>query len=167
LTSAGEKSPLTSRKYSLYYHDEVLHNIINLKGLHIGRGENMRSLILGTILIMILSLFLSGCSSKSPEELFNLAQQAENDGDFEKAIDFYTMLLRKYPHNEHNYKAQFMIGFIYSEELKDHEKAKLAMQKVVDNYPDCDLADDARWMLEHMGENLEEMEFTGEAMGGS
>jgi len=127
----------------------------------------MRSIVLGTVLLTTLVLLLGGCSSKSPEELFNLAQQAENEEDFEKAIDFYTMLLRKYPQNEHNYKAQFMIGFIYSEELHDQEKAKMAMQKVVDNYPDCDLADDARWMLEHMGENLEEMEFTGEAMGGS
>jgi outer membrane protein assembly factor BamD (BamD/ComL family) len=96
-----------------------------------------------------------------------MAQQAENEGNFEKAVDFYSMLLKKYPHNEHNYKAQFMIGFIYSEELKDYDKASAAMQSIVDNYPDCDLADDARWMLEHMGENLESMEFTGEGKKGS
>jgi hypothetical protein len=55
-----------------------------------------------------------------------------------------------------------MIGFIYSEELKDYEKAEAAMRKVVENYPDCDLSDDAGWMLEHMGENLEDLEFSGE-----
>jgi outer membrane protein assembly factor BamD (BamD/ComL family) len=103
-----------------------------------------------------------GCSSKSPEELFDLAQQAENQGDFEKAVDLYTLLLQKYPNSEHNYKAQFMIGFIYSEELKNYEKSKEAMQKVVDNYPNCDLADDARWMLDHMGQSLEDIEFLGE-----
>ncbi|KPL19966.1 MAG: hypothetical protein AMJ92_00445 [candidate division Zixibacteria bacterium SM23_81] len=127
----------------------------------------MRSLAFGMALIATLILFLGGCGSKTPEELFNLAQKAENEGDFEEAIDFYTMLLNKYPQNEHNYKAQFMVGFIYSEELKDYDKAKVAMQKVIDDYPDCDLADDARWMLEHMGENLEQMEFMGEAKGGS
>jgi len=127
----------------------------------------MRGLVIGAVLILALSLCLGGCSTKSPEELFNLAQQAENEGDFQKAVDFYTMLLKKYPHNEHNYKAQFMIGFIYSEEVKDYEKAKVAMQKVIDNYPDCDLADDALWMLEHMGESLEHMQFTGEEKGGS
>jgi outer membrane protein assembly factor BamD (BamD/ComL family) len=127
----------------------------------------MKSLVLGTVLLFAFSLCLAGCSTKSPEELFNLAQQAENEENFEKAIDFYSILLKKYPNNEHNYKAQFMIGFIFSEELKNYDKAREAMQKVVDNYPDCDLADDALWMLEHMGEDLEGMEFTGEAVGGS
>lgn len=127
----------------------------------------MRKFALGVTLMATLLLCLAGCSTKSPEELFNLAQQAENEKNFEKAIDFYSMLLKKYPNNEHNYKAQFMIGFIYSEELKDYDKAREAMQKVVDNYPDCDLADDAQWMLKHMGEDLEKMDFTGEAMGGS
>jgi outer membrane protein assembly factor BamD (BamD/ComL family) len=119
----------------------------------------MKSLVLGILFLACVSVVLTGCSSKSAEELFNLAQQAENDGNFKKAIDLYTMLLQKYPQNEHNYKAQFMIGFIYSEELKNYEKSSEAMQKVVDNYPDCDLADDARWMLEHMGNNLDDIQF--------
>ncbi len=127
----------------------------------------MRNLVLGTIFLILLAFCLQGCSTKTPEELFSLAQQAENEQNFQKAIDFYKLLLRKYPNHEHNYKAQFMIGFIYSEELKDYNKAKEAMQAVVDKYPDCDLADDARWMLEHMGEDLENIEFSGESVGGS
>jgi outer membrane protein assembly factor BamD (BamD/ComL family) len=119
----------------------------------------MRHAVLGMLLMVCLGLLINGCGSKSPEELFDLAQQAENDGDFKEAIDLYTMLLEKYPQNEHNYKAQFMIGFIYSEEMKDYEQARAAMQKVVDQYPNCDLADDAQWMLDHMGKNLEDIEF--------
>jgi outer membrane protein assembly factor BamD (BamD/ComL family) len=119
----------------------------------------MRHLVIGMFLSACVCFLISGCGSKSPEELFNLAQQAENDGDFQKAVDLYTMLLEKYPDNEHNYKAQFMIGFIYSEELKDYDQARVAMQKVVEKYPDCDLADDAQWMLDHMGKNLEDIEF--------
>ena len=127
----------------------------------------MRNLVMVTAVLLLMALVLGGCSTKSPEELFELAQQAENDGDFKEAIDLYTMLLQKYPQNEHNYKAQFMIGFIYSEELNDLDQAKDAMQKVVDDYSDCDLADDARWMLDHMGENLEQMEFSGEEEEGA
>ena len=127
----------------------------------------MRNMVMVTAVLLLMALVLGGCSTKSPEELFELAQQAENDGDFKEAIDLYTMLLQKYPQNEHNYKAQFMIGFIYSEELNDLDQAKDAMQKVVDNYSDCDLADDARWMLDHMGENLEQMEFSGEEEEGA
>ena len=119
----------------------------------------MRHVSLAMLMTACVFLFITGCGSKSAEELFNLAQQAENDNDFKKAVDLYTMLLEKYPDNEHNYKAQFMIGFIYSEELKDYDRARVAMQKVVDQYPNCDLADDAQWMLDHMGKNLEDIEF--------
>lgn len=119
----------------------------------------MRHVFLAMIMLACVFLLIGGCGSKSAEELFDLAQQAENDNDFQKAVDLYTMLLEKYPDNEHNYKAQFMIGFIYSEELKDYDQARVAMQKVVEQYPDCDLADDAQWMLDHMGKNLEDIEF--------
>jgi len=119
----------------------------------------MRHVFFGVLVSVCVCLLIGGCGTKSPEELFGLAQQAENDGNFEKAVDLYTMLLEKYPQNEHNYKAQFMIGFIFSEELKDYDQARTAMQKVVERYPDCDLADDAQWMLDHMGKNLEDIEF--------
>ncbi len=119
----------------------------------------MRHMFIGMAISACVFLLIGGCGSKSPEELFDLAQQAENDGNFKKAVDLYTMLLEKYPQNEHNYKAQFMIGFICSEELKDYDQARMAMQKVVELYPDCDLADDAQWMLDHMGKNLEDIEF--------
>ena len=119
----------------------------------------MRPVLLALFMTACFFMLITACGSKSAEELFDLAQQAENDGDFQKAVDLYTMLLEKYPENEHNYKAQFMIGFIYSEELKDFDQARMAMQKVVDKYPDCDLADDAQWMLDHMGKNLEDIEF--------
>ncbi len=94
----------------------------------------------------------SSCDST----LLTLARIAQNKGDAKKAISMYNQLLDKYPNSRFGYQSQFMIGFVYEEMLNDHENAKLAYQKVIDNYPDSDLADDAEVMLAHIGRDPEE-----------
>jgi hypothetical protein len=47
-------------------------------------------------------------------------------------------------------QAQFMIGFIYSEELKNYEEAESAFRAVMSKYPKSELVPSARWMVEHM-----------------
>jgi TolA-binding protein len=66
---------------------------------------------------------------------------------YNEAIGEYKRLLRLYPKSPYNYKSQFMIGFVYSEYLKNEELANAAFQKVLSEYPKCDLADDAEFML--------------------
>lgn len=90
------------------------------------------------------------------DALFTLAQIAVNRGQGEEAVAKYEQLLDQYPQSDMCYKAQFMIGFIYSEMLHDHPKASLAYQKVIESYPDCDLVDSAKWMIANMGKGSEE-----------
>ena len=95
---------------------------------------------------------------RADDTLLALAQVAQNGGEEMKAIGTYEEFLKHYPDSEHNYKAQFMIGFIYSESLSDYKKARAAYQKVIDAYPDCDLAKDARFMIANMGKSIEELD---------
>lgn len=97
--------------------------------------------------------FLWSCSAekKSEEQLYAEAQAYSEKGDFTSTIKTYEEILRLYPESPNSYKAQFLIGFVYSENLKDYNKAKEVYEKVIKNYPDCDLADDAKVMLESMG----------------
>jgi TolA-binding protein len=85
------------------------------------------------------------------ELLYNEAQSFSEKGDFTSAIGTYERILKLYPESSYSYKAQFLIGFVYSENLKDYDKAKEVYEKVIEKYPDCDLADDAKFMLESMG----------------
>ncbi len=100
--------------------------------------------------------------AKYPEDqrcddaLFALAQIAVNRGQAEEAVAEYEQLLDQHPQSDMCYKAQFMIGFIYSEMLNDYPKASSAYQKVIESYPDCDLVDSAKWMIANMGKGLEE-----------
>jgi tetratricopeptide (TPR) repeat protein len=85
---------------------------------------------------------------KSAAELMRLATESESPLD---KVEYYRALLKKYPHHERADEAQFMIGFVHSEELKDYEAARTEYQKVIDNYPDSNVRESAIWMLQNMG----------------
>lgn len=99
----------------------------------------------------MLSCSSSSKKKKTEEELYTEAQNFSEQGDFQSAIKTYEEILELYPDSPLAYKAQFLIAFVYSENLKDIEKAQENYRKVIDKYPDCDLSDDAQYMLETMG----------------
>ena len=52
----------------------------------------------------------------------------------------------------------FMIGFIYDEYLDRPEMAEANYKWVLKNAPDCELADDAEFMMLHLGEQMSSVE---------
>ena len=82
------------------------------------------------------------------ERLFKEAQESK---DWQTRLDLYNEFLRRFPDHAHNYEAEFMIGFIFAEELKDYAKAQEAFWKLLKDHPDCELADDAKFMLDNLG----------------
>lgn len=86
---------------------------------------------------------------KSARELFNDAQAITAP---EARITAYRDLLQQFPDSEVSAQAQFMIGFIYSEELKNYDEAAVAFRELLRRYPTAELAPSAQWMLEHMRE---------------
>ena len=84
---------------------------------------------------------------KTAQELFREGQEA---GAPTARIAAYRRLLQEYPDSEVSPQAQFMIGFIYSEELKNYDEAAQAFRALLKQYPKSELADSARWMIEHM-----------------
>jgi peptidyl-prolyl cis-trans isomerase C len=86
---------------------------------------------------------------KSAEDLMRLATEANDARD---KIEYYRVLLRKYPRYERADEAQFMVGFVLSEELQDFEAARPEYQKVIDSYPDSDIKESAQYMLQNMGQ---------------
>jgi len=87
-------------------------------------------------------------AGKSAEDLMKLATES---GDPHDKIEYYRALLRKYPHYERADEAQFMIGFVYSEDLQDFESAKREYEKVLSDYSGSKLQDSATYMLQNMG----------------
>ncbi len=79
-------------------------------------------------------------------ELYELAEVAPPP----TAIDYYEKILEFYPDSPEAAKAQFMIGFLFSDKLKNFDAAETAFNTYLENWPTGELAESASYMLEHM-----------------
>jgi peptidyl-prolyl cis-trans isomerase C len=84
---------------------------------------------------------------KTARELFNEAQSA---GAPAERITGYRKVLAEYPDSDVSPQAQFMIGFIQSEELKDYDAADASFKSLLSRYPKSELVPSAQWMIDHM-----------------
>lgn len=92
---------------------------------------------------------------RTPEELWNLAQ---NTTDPYQRLSFYEQIVKKYPNSEYAPEALFMIGFVYAEELHSAPDADRAFNRVINDYPNAEVAKTAEWMLKNLGEPLPQFE---------
>ncbi|NNE43808.1 MAG: hypothetical protein HKN12_06350, partial [Gemmatimonadetes bacterium] len=90
--------------------------------------------------------------AKSADELFTEAQAAP---DPRQRVKLYEELVERFPDFDRSLDACFMIGFIRSEELDDAASAAPWFRKVMEQAPDSDLAQSARFMLESADEEPE------------
>lgn len=85
------------------------------------------------------------------KDFFAYAQETQDQKDPELAIKVYEEILKYFPASTRRDRAAFLIGFVYSEQLKDYPKAKEAFEKFLAEYPQSDLRDDAEFMLKNLG----------------
>ena len=85
------------------------------------------------------------------EEAEALFQRAQESKEWQERLDLYAEFRQKFPDHAKSCDALFMIGFIYAEELKDYAKAQDSFNQLVRDYPDCNLAKDAKYMLDNLG----------------
>jgi len=93
----------------------------------------------------VVDSFLHG--QKSSADLFRDAQDASTT---DERIAGYQRVVQQYPQSEQAPQAEFMVGFVYSEEKKDYDKAESAFKKLLKDYPKSELAHSAQWMLDNM-----------------
>jgi outer membrane protein assembly factor BamD (BamD/ComL family) len=78
--------------------------------------------------------------------IFEQAQNFEKSQEYDKACELYQSIVENYPDSPDRYKALFMTGYIQLEYLKNPKKASSTFETLIKQYPDCDLADDAKVM---------------------
>jgi len=83
----------------------------------------------------------------SEEELFRMAQREKLP---EKKVEGYRRVMTQYPTSRYASQALFMIGFVLADEINDYPKARDEFRKFLTTYPDHELAESARWMLDNM-----------------
>lgn len=87
-------------------------------------------------------------STRTPQELWELAQ--EEDSPKNKII-YYRAISESYPDDKLAAQALFMIGFTYAEEIGDLSFARRAFKELLEKYPEAEIAESARWMLDNLG----------------
>lgn len=78
--------------------------------------------------------------------------------DSNKSIALCDQLVRQYPQSKWTPTGLFLLGsYVYNDQLNDTARAHETFQKVIDNYPESELADDAKKSIEYLGLTPEEI----------
>lgn len=80
--------------------------------------------------------------SGTAQQLFEIAQQAENAGNYGRAAKAYKQIVRKYPHDTLAAGSAYLYGQA-QEKLGDYLKAAAAYRVMVENYPKSPHFEDA------------------------
>jgi tetratricopeptide (TPR) repeat protein len=120
-----------------------------------------RGILLFTVIPFILALILGCQKGPTAEDVFNEAKQLQEDANYAEAVTKYEKLVQTHPKSKYAPQAQFMIGFIYANELDDLDKAKVAYEKFLDVYAaesDSGMVASAEWELRNLGKDINEIE---------
>lgn len=89
--------------------------------------------------------------SLAPEFLFKSAMvYSEMLNEPQQAISLLNTLQRRYPDHERAEKSLFLVGFTYSEKLKNFDRAKTAYRKFLEKYPESELVPSVQFELKYL-----------------
>ncbi|MBC8183588.1 tetratricopeptide repeat protein [candidate division KSB1 bacterium] len=92
--------------------------------------------------------------------LFWIGQiQSNNLTDFNSSVKTHARLVKQCPESKLAAQSLFMIGYHYANSISDLDSAKVYYQKFVDLYPDNELVNSVKWELEHLGQDINEIDF--------
>ena len=78
--------------------------------------------------------------------------------DSDKAIKIGNQLLEQYPQSKWAPMSLFMLGsYVYDDQLNDTAQAHKCYQRLIDEYPESELVDDAQKSIEYLGLTPEEI----------
>jgi len=93
----------------------------------------------------------------SAEELFTQADNAARQRNFKDAIVYYDQIINSFKNNTDDYKAFFMKAFLGSEEMKQTDLGLQLFREFLAKYPEGDLNESARFMIDSLEGNIPEM----------
>lgn len=104
---------------------------------------------------------------KSDQAQYKIALIYSNNlNDFEKSIDAHLKLIEQYPQSNFAVQSLFMIGFICANNINDLDKAEKYYKEFLEKYPDHELANSVKWELDHLGQDINEIEFLNQPAEG-
>lgn len=110
--------------------------------------------LIGTLFLIM----MASCSKTlSEEEYYDAAKEAYTKENFKLAVDNFLNIIKHYPQGKRAAEANFMLGFINANDLKNFDEAKKYYEEFIAKYPDHELADDAQYELKTLGKDINDL----------
>ncbi len=94
---------------------------------------------------------------QSAEFLFKAAQKGIYLDQPKESVEFLDRLVKDYPSSPMVEEAMFLSAYTLENNIQDYEAAKARYEQFLAKYPKGELADDAKFSMEHMGESADEL----------
>jgi outer membrane protein assembly factor BamD (BamD/ComL family) len=118
-----------------------------------------------TLAFLVSIIVFAGCKKgPSQEQLFEEAKKYQEQGNFQAAIQSYETIVKKFPRSPEAPQCQFMVGYLYANHMKNNDLARNAYQTFIKNYPEHELVKDAQWELDHLGQDVNQIEELNRAL---
>jgi TolA-binding protein len=86
-----------------------------------------------------------------------ISLQHSEMGNARAAIEESRKFVRLFPHAKRATDVFFMIGFIFNNELKQTDSARVAYMEFLSRYPDAEMATSAEFELQNLGKDVNEI----------
>ncbi|MCA9734175.1 MAG: tetratricopeptide repeat protein [Deferribacteres bacterium] len=77
--------------------------------------------------------------------------------DYHHAIEIHNQVIKKYPGSKLEVRSQFMIGYIYANELGELENARTAYTEFLRKFPNDELAPSVKWEIDNLGVDISQI----------
>lgn len=94
---------------------------------------------------------------QSAEFLFKAAQKGIYLDQPKESVEFLDKLVKNYPASPMVEEAMFLSAYTLENNIQDYPAAKSRYELFLSKYPKGELADDAKFSMEHMGQNADEL----------
>ena len=96
--------------------------------------------------------------AEAPKWLYHAMEINVQLADADKSIALGNQLVEQYPESEWAPMSLFLLAsYVYNDQLNDTAQAHATFQKLIDDYPDHSLVDDAQKSIEYLGLTPEEI----------
>jgi TolA-binding protein len=92
----------------------------------------------------------------SEDDVFALADSERRP---ERRIGWFEAYATRRPQSPRAAQALFLAGYAYAEDMKDYRRAGEIFKRMLEKYPQSELAASAKWMLENMEKGLDNLPY--------
>lgn len=140
---------MQSANYVQYLFDQI---IVNPDEFGINRNAAMQFIDASEAYALV-----SPGNKDVPEYLYRAAEAARSMRDFAKSMTLYDWILDEYPDHERSPTVLFIKGFMLEQEFRQTEEARAIYEEFLAKYPDDQMANSAKFLLENLGKSDEEI----------